>query len=275
MPNGIRIAQAGVPVARAADYQKTMDERWPLLTFAFQGIIDLTVNQYSAGALRGSTGVLYFIPIYKHNLGFVPGFRIRNIRSSGQGLFNETIESNLYADETYIYVLTYDIGTDPTVRVKIWLGVFAQNFQEEFVSPIDHAQANQTSSTSPFGVRILKDYGGQGISERNKVGYSLNTNAKSMAIHRHGTALAASGSIIVDHFLSYPPTYYLAELAYKDPATGGDAWPILNKYLSRPFGTVVGLVSSTGIRINIKGGQAALTGKYMYVIVKDPVDVAR
>ena len=273
---GIRISQAGIPVDKAADYQKTIDERWPVLEHQFMGILNIeNISTDSEGVLNNAGGTIAHIPIYKHGLGYLPAFRFKQISYSGFDTFSP-ISQSLFADETYIWLIVFKSPGAIRVNLKGWLAVVDRDCTKEFQADIDIVTSTQKSQPSQYGLKILNENIGQGIEEKNKGGYSVNTNAKSMLIQQHGVRNVSASSVpaynvVVDHRLGYPPTYYMA----RRYTHTGSANPSLGKTVIEAIDNVIGLAKSNSITLTVAGAQAVLLGDYMFIVLKDPVDVAR
>lgn len=264
---GIRITQAGIPVSRAADYQEVMDERWPVLEFLFEGIVTIE------NAKSQAAGTIDYIPIFSHKLGYLPGYFFKNI-TNDVNTSNNSVSNQIFADDQNIYLrVIKTAGVVVTVNLKFFLAVIDRNCSLEFQSPIDVTTADQVTNPSTYGLKVLNHPSGQGMNERDKSLYSFNTNAKSMSLQQTGirSAVSPNFTIAVDHRLGYPPTYFLAR---RTPVIGS-ADPFLGKVTIKPLGNGGGVGKSSSITLTIRGGQAALTGDYMFVILKDPVGLAR
>lgn len=275
MANGLRISQAGIPVDQAADYQKTMDERWPVLEHLFLGIVDIqNLSTDSEGVLNNVAGTIAHVPIYKHNLGYPPAFRIQSISWTGFDTFNSPITDFTFADEKNIYVQVFKSAGAIQISVKALIEVVDRDCSLEFQAPIDIVTSNQTSNPSQYGLKILNNPGARGMAEKDKSLYTYNTNAKSMLIQQHGTRTADSTSLfglVIQHNLGYPPTFMAARKAVQT----GSANPSVGKLTINPMNGFLGLARSDAINLSLRGAQSALAGDYVFIILKDPVDVAR
>lgn len=274
MTKGIRISQAGIPVDKAADYQKTMDERWPILEHSFMGIVELqNYSTASEGVLNNAAGTIAHVPIFKHGLGYLPAFRLKQISFSGFDTFNSPLSDVVFADENYIWLQVFKSAGPININVKVWLAVVDRDCTKEFQAPIDIVTSIQKAQPSQYGLKVLNQNGSQGMNEKNKSAYTMNTNAKSMQIQQHGIRTAGSPDyqLVIDHRLGYPPTFYAAK-RYQQT---GAANPSLGKTTIAAIDNVIGLGRSNSITLTIKGGQAALVGDYMFIVLKDPVDTAR
>jgi hypothetical protein len=95
-----------------------------------------------------------------------------------------------------------------------------------------------------------------------------------MTIHMNGVKTVGADTgyyLVIDHNLSYPPTYLCAQIEVGI----GSANPMLDKRTIGPLGRVTGIATSTATRLSIRGAQSALMGDFMYIVLKDPVDVAK
>lgn len=273
---GIRVSQAGIPVERAPDYQKMIDERWPVLEHQFMGVI--TINNLSTdspGVLNNAGGTVAHVPIHKHSLGHLPAFRFKQISYSG---FTTTapISMSLFADETYIWLIVNKSAGAILINLSGWLAIVDRDCTKEFQADIGIVTSTQKSRPSQYGLKILNEQPPQGMNEKNKGAYTMNTNAKSMTIQQHGIQNISAASVpaynlAINHRLGYPPTYYIANRYTHTGATN----PSLGKTVMGAIDTVVGIAKSNTITLTVRGAQSLLIGDYMFIILKDPVDVAR
>ena len=276
MTSGIRISQAGISVDKATDYQKTIDERWPTLEHQFMGIINIeNLSTDSPDVLNNAGGTIAHVPIYKHSLGYLPAFRFKQISYSG---FSTTslITASLFADETYIWLIVLKSPGAISINLRGWLAVVDRDCTKEYQAAIDIVTSTQRSQPSRYGLKILNDRTSRGMGETNKSAYTMNTNAKSMIIQQHGIRNASAttspaDSVVVDHRLGYPPTYYMARRYTHTGSTN----PSLGKTVMESIDSVIGLAESNSITLTVQGAQSILSGDYMFIVLKDPVDVAR
>jgi hypothetical protein len=288
MTKGIRISQAGIPVSKAADYQKTMDERWPLLEHSFMGIIDIQqISTASEGVIENVGGTIAFVPVFKHGRGYLPAFRVKEISSVNFDTLGASVEQSLFADEQYIWLRVFKSPGVLILSVKFFLAVVDRDCTKEFQAPIDIITANQVTKPSTFGLKIKNNISAQGMREKNKKEYNLNTNGKSMAVQMHGVRTAGPSSvpaynIIIDHRLGYPPTYYLAKKFIQTGAANPMAGRLMIEAMNagRPLAALQsyythGISSSSSITMLVRGAQTMLLGDYMFIVLKDPVDTAK
>jgi hypothetical protein len=274
MTKGIRVSQQGIPVTKAADYQKTMDERWPVVEFAFQGIIDGTFSDTMPGVFKNSFGTVYDIPIFHHGLGFVPGYQLFTV---GASFINSgsPLGGTVYADDQDVYIQIFPPVTNGPVNFsfKFFLQMYTRNLAETFAAPVDIVVPAQVSGVSEYGLKITKVTGARAMNSKNKTDYSLDTNAKSLAYQAHGVQAAEAsgtfaGSLIIPHRLGYPPTYFIAPLA---PLATLNS-PNSGKTVSRRLFPGYGIAFADSVNIRIRGAQAGLAGNYLYLLLKEPVE---
>lgn len=275
MSKGIRIAQAGISVSKAADYQKTMDERWPILEHSFMGIVDVQNKATSStGVLENAGGTIAHIPIFQHRRGYLPGFRFRHISYSGFNPDGEQISSMVFADSEYIWLGIFKSAGVLTINLKFWLAIIDRDLSKEFTTPVDIVTADQVTNPSPFGLKILNSTPPRGMEENSKAVYTANTNAKAMAIHSHGVRTGDAGNankLIIAHRLGYPPSYYIAKRAAQEGAVN----PSLGKTTVAVMGSASAIASADSVNLTARGAQNALVGDYLFLILKDPVNVAK
>lgn len=277
MTNGLRVSQAGIDVNRAADYQKTMDERWPVVDHIFMGIVDIqALRTDSPGVLNNSFGTIAHIPVFRHGLGFLPAFRVKMISYSTSNISSTIRNSSFFADDQFIYIEMFKSSGVSITNFKFFLSVISRDCTLEYQAPIDIITARQQTRPSEYGLKVLQPGGGFNIDDKNKSRFVFNTNGKSMQIQQTGMRSAGPTSVptytlSIDHRLGYPPTYYLAKVY----THSGSANPSASKRVIEALGPGTGVATSDGVRMNVVGAQAALTGDFMFIILKDPVDTAR
>lgn len=259
---------------QAADYQKTMDERWPIVEFSFQGIFEGVFSDTTPGTIKNTQGTIYHIPIYHHGLGFQPGFHLLRISGSVDSSGNQIV-GTIFADNQDFYAEVYPPTTNGAVRfnIKFFLQVYSRDLTKTFVSPIDIAVPSTKSGSSKYGLKItkLRSAGAMNIDDKSQ--YTLNSNAKSLAYQSHGIQVAEtsgtySGSLIIRHNLGYPPTYFICGIGEEK----GVANPSKGKVTTSTMYAGFGNAKSDSLDIRISGAQGALFGKYIYLILKEPVE---
>lgn len=258
MASGIRIAQDGVDVRRAAEYQLALDNRWPFLEFEYVGEVSLAETIVNKNV---------FLPFYTHRLGFLPGFFLL-IKTS----LDDINYSEVVAVDDKIGFNIFSSASTTNVNFRAWLAVLKRDISKEYKSGSGHVTPGPFSGPQRHGIKITRP--GGSLRSKRKIDYSLNTNAKSLAIHQHGIATASSATndeLRITHDMGYPPTYFIAQRKVE----AGSANPILGKTSMECFNNGTGKSSSTATKLTIEGAQAALAGDFAYLILKDPVDVAR
>lgn len=274
MTKGIRITQTGIGVDKAADYQKTMDERWPVVEMAFMGIVNGTYSDTTFGTKKNAAGTIYHIPIYHHGLGYVPGFRLIQISATINN-FGNSLAFDVFADEQDIYAVIFPSPANSPVAFNFnyFLAVYNRDLTKTFSAPVDIVVPADTSGPSEYGIKIAHGSQAAAMNVDDKSQYSLNSNAKSLAYQAHGiqpaeTSGTYNGSLIVQHFLGYPPTYFIAQMTVQS----GIANPSLGKLTSRRFFPGYGIAFADSIQLRVRGAQAALSGNFIYLILKEPVE---
>lgn len=255
MSNGIIIVENGADVDTAADYQKSLDSRDKFLEIADERILDVSI---------GGDPV---IKLFDHDLGYLPLFTFKLISQSSNADIN-FYDQALYATTTGIYADNFLVPSDYICFIR----VFKLDVTANYSAPSTHPSIGTTDS-SPVGVKILDIHQGQSIASRNKSGFTLNTSAKAISIHKHGTiSVDTTGKIVITHTIGYPPTFFISPI---QTIPGG--FGILNGQRTvREFGSQLGLGSANGSTIIISGAQGVLgVGDYAYIILKDPVEVAK
>ena len=277
MTKGIRVSQQGVPVGKAADYQKTMDERWPVVEMSFMGIVDGVFSDTTPGTRKNAAGSIYHIPVFHHGLGFTPGYRFIQIAASRSSSGN-TLAFSSFADDQDIWVVVYpDSNNAPvTFTFKFFVGVFGRDLTQSFTSPIADLSPGEVTASSDYGLKIAKQISAGAMSIDDKSQYSIHSNAKSLAYQAHGiqpaeTSGTYNGSLIIPHRLGYAPTYFIAS---RGPQAGS-ANPSLGKITTGRFFPGFGIAFADSINVRIRGAQATLVGEYLYLILKEPVEFSK
>ena len=129
--SGIQISQEGIPLRRAADYQKILDDRWPFLDIAVEQEFILSKSSFPS-----ATG-FWVERVLEHNLGYLPAFTYRNL-SYSDNLGGSSSSVEIVATKTAIYVRDLWISGTPMTRLDMsgFLRVFACDITKEFEAPI-------------------------------------------------------------------------------------------------------------------------------------------
>lgn len=258
MSSGIKVTQQGVSVRKAADYQEVLDSRWPFLEFEFMDEIELITSITNQNA---------FVSFYTHKLGFLPAFFII-VKSSTPAVDY----AEIVAVDDKIGFNVFSLGTTTNITFRAWLAVINRDISREYRSQSKQITPGPSVGPQKHGIKVVGR--GADIKDSSKANFALHTNAKSLAIHMHGIATATaatSNELRLDHDVGYPPTYFVAKRAVQI----GSANPIKDKVAMESLNAGSGISDSTAIRLTIRGAQSALLGDYVYLILKDPVDVAR
>lgn len=273
---GIVISQAGIPIDRAADYQKVLDSDWKFLNINVEMNVD-----FSTPALSGANGYRKYV-VFEHNLGYKPAFEFTPSTLSGGNpdvFFNgyKDVMTSIAVDDKALYVVfLYTGGSTNPIRVKGTLRIFALDVMTEYTAPSSPAGPLQPLALAMYGAKFSDpNRGSAKITDEGVYAFSLNTQAKQISLHKHGTATAASGTLTIVHNVGYPPTYMVARV--KDDSTWG-------AFYGNPFGAgveTIGPMMSVAIRANttnddivFRGQQSSIVGKFAYIILKDPAEVA-
>lgn len=179
---GIVISQQGIPVKRAADYQKVLDDRWPFLDIEYEVEVPVEVRLVDSGA-----NFYWSVEIFEHNLGFLPAFTYRVV--SGQ-IYGDSPngEIELVATNRSIYLKGYFYtGGTASWNFKVFLRVYNRDITQEFEYKTEVPDPLAKRDSRKYGARVLKD----GVSPAKFTGdemsdFSLHNNAKVLAIQQTG-----------------------------------------------------------------------------------------
>lgn len=175
---GIQISQEGVPLSRAADYQKVLDDKWPFIDILFEGEFKISKADWPAA----SSWWIY--EVAQHNLGYLPGFTYKEIGTS-------LIDGNtqLIATTDKIYLRGLWISGDPTtpLEIRIYLRVFALDVTQEYSFKGEHPEARVRMSARKYGAKVIDPRNPTArMSNQEMSDFSLNTNSKALAVHKTG-----------------------------------------------------------------------------------------
>lgn len=270
---GLQISQEGIPINRAADYQKVLDDRWPFLDIVIERDIDVTKADWPAASGYWTVEVL------RHDLGYLPAFKFREYTNLLSSTYSDKV---IIATKTSIYIRGLFILGDPTTAIRIQgkLRVFACPVAEEFSAPINHYEPRPKKDAYDYGVKILKH--GSRIRSKDASDFSLNTDAKALSIQQTGVVMPdVDGHLIITHNMGYPPTFMIAYLERYSAWSSGYANPLPEQDCIHPlnnrteYGSTIAKSNVTTATLDLAGAQAALTRSHAYLIIKDPVEVAR
>lgn len=186
MSNGITITQEGVPVDRAADYQKVLDSRWRFMEVEHEVDLTIDIPAYStsvSGAQR--------VQIMTHQLPFVPAFHGSWLPI---GTFNpdydpDFLGAGLYCDEEKLFFSRFaDAGTPLAAKkLRIKAKIYNLPILEDYVATSEASQGAGRAE-SDYGVRALDGSDSKvSIAESSSHGFSVDTKKKILSINRIGT----------------------------------------------------------------------------------------
>ena len=275
---GIVISQQGLDVDRAADYQKVLDSRWKFLNIAVEKTIDVTISVTS-----GANG-FYTFPIYEHKLGFLPAFEFfvssATKETNGQTnvLYNGYLSAHglIRADSQKLYcTVFYSDGYPVEMRLVGKLRIFALDILTEYQAPQIPVTTTQPSPPSRYGAKFVDlNLGTTDIEDEGMYGFTLNTRGKQMSIHKHGTVRASGGLLTVVHNTGYPPSYMVCYMEERAGWTGFYKYPHIEDVVVGGLTTSYYLATPTATDITFKGIQSTIQGRFGYIILKDPVEIA-
>lgn len=269
---GIRISQEGISVDRAADYQRVLDDRWPFMDAVVD--VQMEINKTEWPATEG----YWSMELASHDLGYIPAFTCRqeNITTP---LFPRDVANEIVATKNKVYLRGIFVPGDPTdaLRIRCRIRVFAVDITQEFRQEVGQASLGARTSASRYGIRVI-DGPGVRLEDTDMTKFRLHNNAKALGIQHTGVRIpdGTNGySVIVDHDLGYPPTYFFAK--YRKPEDWSGSWtdPMPNDDYIYPMNQApLGLATSNTFRLQLAGAQGFLTGRFAFLIVKDPIEVA-
>lgn len=269
---GLIVTQNGVPVSGAADYQKTIDTRWTFLDIADEQAFDISHSD------SGSTH-FWAEKIMDHRLGYLPAFTFRPTVVDGGGSSFFATNYQVIATKNSVYIRNLYVSGDPTTPTRLagFLRIFACDITTAYQAPIALVQSVAGLTNVGVGVKILTN--GGSMNSTNLQDFGIDTEAKALAIQQTGTAVATtanSGTLLINHNLGYPPTYFLAQVqsAAEFAATTIFTNPVPEGTIS-PMDTAFGArITADAVNLTMKGVQAALSGTYAFLITKEPAEVA-
>jgi len=180
---GIQISQEGIPLNRAADYQKVLDDRWNFLDIAFD-----TEVRFEKTAYDTLSSHFWKLEIFRHDLGYIPGFTIREIDTTTNGPLeagNLTVVAT--KDKVYIQGLYISGSGTPPIVGRISLRIFAVDITTEYTQPIESITPMSRTKSTKYGAKVLKPgKGNLGINNQEMSNFSLNTDSKTLAIQQTG-----------------------------------------------------------------------------------------
>jgi hypothetical protein len=245
---GITASQSGIDISQATDAQRSIDARWRYLDVLF----DEKVTIPNIATKVGRTNV------FRHGLGFLPAFDFYSVKN------NNYLETFVYSDKEYIYFDSnaFDIAgiSGSTGIIKI----YNIPITEEYIAPIAQTLSRGKSKPSNYGMKVLDPNKSGDMKSNEMSDFTLNTDAKALAVHMTGTQKVSSilvNKIVIRHNLGNPPIFMAAKC--------GDEFvqPITPDFMS--------VIADSNINeqtLVFRGAQAILTGSYAYIIFKEFAD---
>lgn len=177
---GLSISQEGIPVNRAADYQKVLDSRWRFMEVEQEFPINLTVPAVTnPGAFYNNDTILA-----QHSLGFLPAFEAY-FTAPGYSVNSRNLV--IYSDTRTIFLRQIvDNGSNPTYtlsgNVRIYNLPILENFEvpKEPISPSSGTVQTQGFRSLDGSVPNLR------VNSQSSVGYSIDTTKKILSVHKTG-----------------------------------------------------------------------------------------
>lgn len=273
---GVAFAQSGTPVARASDYQRTIDSRWKTVSLVATAPLNIP-NIF--------TMTSEITKILDHNLGYLPAFEgpFFNTRYEVQSSF---FGSYIFvADRKSVYLINTvannsAFGPADARSIIGAINVYDINMEEDYSSMPKGVPSG--SIDSHHGIKIIgnDEYAAKNVQDSSALGFSTTTDAKAMGIYKVASVSIpappqfGTSEAIVAHELGYPPLIKFADMT-----------PLFrNQFINYPAPSnsdaFIGALSlgNLGLRVRAKTNQIVVessVGKeYRYVLFREPTEVA-
>lgn len=281
MSNGISISQSGVPVDRAADYQKTIDSRWKFLEVEKEGYVDIEIPAIAAG---GSTTLQFSqrVLVKAHDLGYFPLFQasatvIKGTPLNAQSPGDPVIPAKIYADEKNVYLFPSYQASDgqAAVTVRVRYRVFAVDLLEEYEAP-GLSPVGSNGSASTIGIKFLDGTGDARIDQDSLTGFSADSTKKTLSIHKITAKNVTATDNMIPHNVGYPPSYMIAQAPQTFFSIYAPTFTIPWRdtlFCGPEFDPIARVTADLSI-IKFVGVQSVFQGYYSFVIIKDPMDLS-
>ena len=180
---GISISQDGVPVDRAADYQKVLDSRWKFLEVLLEQTYKIELPFRAALAPGTVKAVDTFVTT--HGLDDYPAYEA-TFTTSGM-TENDIGYPDVIADKSSIYLRQIHsandiIATTITLTVRVYnLAIF-----EEYLAPKELTTLTSGPESEIGFLSLDGTVPNLGASDQSSVGYSIDTKKKILSVHRTG-----------------------------------------------------------------------------------------
>lgn len=191
MANGISVTRQGVPIDRAADYQKVLDSRWRFME------VDYVLNKkvtIPVGVVQSSGPYNQRVNIYRHNLGFVPAFHgswkpeAAWMSYVTDGYHADLLGATLWADEEWVYFtrLVDAFNNSASLSIDVSALIYNLPILEVYQAPTEIA-VGTAPTKSNYGLRALdgKDPNVK-IDGSSSHGFSVDTKKKIISVNRVG-----------------------------------------------------------------------------------------
>lgn len=183
--HGIIVTQEGVPVERAADYQKVLDSRWRFMER--EHLVDLTISVPALSTVSNRT--VQRVKIFEHELDFVPAFHGSWKPSLANSLPNFDINfqsAGIYCKDDQLYFRRIAnsgqalAATDVTVKAII----YNLPILEPYEAPSEPA-SGAGRAESNIGLRALDGSDPNiNIGSNSAHGFSVDTKKKILSVHK-------------------------------------------------------------------------------------------
>lgn len=277
---GLQFSQEGVPIGRSGDFQKVLDDRWPYLDIAAEQTDSMVKTSFPSG------DGYWLQEILTHNLGYIPAISFREhlfyANPAGGSADYDIVRPKIVAtkDKVYMRALRVPSGIFNYTEMawQYTIRVFAVDITTDKNYDIEQPGASPRSKSGKYGVKVISPKKvGPSLNSEEMSDFSLNSDAKALAIQSHGTRVtsaANSFSIIVNHGLTYPPTYLIATVNRAADWASAYTNPLPEDCIQPMNYELLGISSNVGTTLTIAGAQGALIGTFAFLILKDPLGAA-
>lgn len=291
MPNGLSVAYRGTDISNASDYSRSIDSRWKFLEVAFEDQITINLPAIAASG-DTSKGYEQKYDIVTHNLNYYPMFECSVEILAGSPLIGQSGNGqqnfwgytsygypfNIYSDQNVLSLFpTYQASTgQAAVTLLVKYRVYTLNISEEYQAPAV-AMPNANAGNNPTGIKILDGTQPLSITDKSPEGFSLDTTMKTLAVHSVHTQFIDNTNNKVDHTVGYPPTYFIMFAPFQPFTKYFSGYNIpyrANTYSGQIYEPLV-RITATNNYLQFRGVQSVFTGTFVFVILKDPAEIAQ
>lgn len=289
MTNGISVAYRGTDISNASDYSRSIDSRWKFLEVAFED--EFTVNLPAIAASSDSTkGYEQKIDVIQHNLNRFPFFEasvelIAGTPAQGQSGYGMTqiwgwtpSVCEALSDENTLSIFPtyyYSYGQN-AVTLLVKYRIYTLDITEEYQAP-SVSMPNANAGNISTGVKILDGTESIDVGDKSPEGFSLDTTMKTLAVHSVHRQYIDGTNNTVSHTVGYPPTYFVVYAPYQPYIDYYEGYNIPYRngtYCSGAY-EAIAIVTATNNSLTFKGIQAVFMGDFVFIILKDPAEVAQ